>query len=258
MGYIWDSVYEDLQSTVEERLKKQYYENQPFPHIVLDNLFKPDSLLQCYREFPTPREGKWWAYENELEKKLARNDLHNLPQSIQSLIHELQSNRFVSLLQGLTGIHGLIVDHEHNGGGCHASLRGGHLGVHADYNYHPTTLLDRRLNVLVYLNAGWDPDWGGNLELWNRDMSRCIKSVVPDFNRTVIFSTTDWAYHGHPDPLDCPPMVTRKSIALYYYTNGRPDHEKSEPHSTIFKRRPQDSKEHDELRVKRAIRRLTT
>lgn len=257
MGYIRDSVYEDLQSTAEATLKSRYYTNQPFPHIVLDNLFKPESLLRPYREFPTPGDGFWWKYENPLENKFARNDLHNLPLSIQDLINELQSNRFVSLLQSITGIHGLIVDHELNGGGCHSISRGGFLGVHSDYNYHPTSRLDRRINVLVYLNAGWDPDWGGNLELWNRDMSRCITSIVPDFNRTVIFNVTDWAYHGHPDPLDCPAHVTRKSIAMYYYTNGRPDHEKSEPHSTIFKRRPQDSKEHDDLRVKRAIRRLT-
>jgi hypothetical protein len=38
----------------------------------------------------------------------------------------------------------------------------------------------------------------------------------------VIFSTTDFSYHGHPEPLNCPDNRSRRSLALYYYTNGRP------------------------------------
>jgi len=32
----------------------------------------------------------------------------------------------------------------------------------------------------------------------------------------------------------------RRSIALYYYTNGRPEEERSESHTTIFKMRPNE------------------
>jgi hypothetical protein len=41
----------------------------------------------------------------------------------------------------------------------------------------------------------------------------------------AMFSTTDYSYHGHPDPLSCPPDRSRRSLALYYYTNGRPAEE---------------------------------
>jgi Rps23 Pro-64 3,4-dihydroxylase Tpa1-like proline 4-hydroxylase len=167
-------------------------------------------------------------------------------------------NRFVNFLEKLTGIEGLITDHTLNGGGLHQILRGGKLDIHADYNYHPITQLDRRLNVLVYLNENWHPGWGGNLELWNKDMSSCEKSIEPFFNRVVIFSTNDDSFHGHPDPLECPETESRKSIALYYYTNGRPESERSAPHSTLFKRRPCDPviPEYEDLRKQRAVRRV--
>jgi 2OG-Fe(II) oxygenase superfamily len=87
--------------------------------------------------------------------------------------------------------------------------------------------VDRRLNVLVYLNEGWREEWGGALEMWDRDLRRRERRIAPHFNRTLVFLTTDYSYHGHPDPLDCPPGVTRKSVALHYYTNGRPDDEVS-------------------------------
>jgi hypothetical protein len=66
-------------------------------------------------------------------------------------------------------------------------------------------------------------------------MTECRKRVLPSFNRTVVFSTTDTSFHGHPHPLMSPEGVTRKSVSLYYYTAGRPEEERSEPHDTIFK-----------------------
>ncbi len=113
-------------------------------------------------------------------------------------------------------------------------MRGGFLKVHADFNWHPKLKLDRRLNVLIYLNRDWKDEYGGALELWDRSMTGPEKSVLPVFNRTVVFSTTDFSYHGHPHPLACPEATTRKSVSLYYYSNGRPDEEKSAPHDTIF------------------------
>jgi hypothetical protein len=96
---------------------------------------------------------------------------------------------------------------------------------------------DRRLNLLLYLNKDWHEEYGGNLELWNRNMSKCEARVLPVFNRVMIFGTTDFTYHGHPDPLNCPEGMTRKSMALYYFSNGRPADEVTGQHSTIFRAR---------------------
>jgi len=111
------------------------------------------------------------------------------------------------------------------------------LAIHADFNRHRAYSLDRRLNLLLYLNKDWREEYGGHLQLWNRDMTRCEAKVLPVFNRVMIFSTTDFTYHGHPDPLQCPEGMTRKSLALYYFSNGRPAEEVSDGHSTLFRPR---------------------
>jgi Rps23 Pro-64 3,4-dihydroxylase Tpa1-like proline 4-hydroxylase len=241
-------------------LSPNYQAQEPFPHLILDEVFNPDFLEQVADCYPEPNDEDWWKYQNVLEKKLARNDIHRLALPIQRLIHELQSNRFVKFLEALTGIPALITDHTLNGGGLHQIVRGGKLDVHADYNYHPLTHLDRRVNVIVYLNRNWRPEWKGNLELWDKDMLECKKSVEPIFNRLAVFNVTDQSFHGHPDPLECPEHESRKSIALYYYSNGRPAAEKTPPHSTLFKRRPSDpiTNETEALRFARSLRRLSS
>src|SRR5581483_6543461 len=116
---------------------------------------------------------------------------------------------------------GLIPDPYFTGGGLHQIERGGYLKIHADFDRHEKLGLQRRLNVLVYLNRDWDESYGGALELWDRAMTHPVVRVLPVFNRCVVFSTTDQSYHGHPEPLTCPPDRRRRSLALYYYTAAR-------------------------------------
>jgi hypothetical protein len=94
--------------------------------------------------------------------------------------------------------------------------------------------------LLLYLNKDWRAEFGGHLELWNREMTRCEAKILPVFNRLMVFGTTDFTYHGHPDPLRCPDGMTRKSLALYYFSNGRPAEEISGDHSTLFRARTED------------------
>ena len=58
-------------------------------------------------------------------------------------------------------------------------------------------------------------------------MKSCEKKIAPIFNRMVVFSTTDFSNHGHPEPMLCPKDYSRKSIALYYFSKGRPAEEVS-------------------------------
>ena len=146
---------------------------------------------------------------------------------------------FLQFLSEVTGIPNLISDPGFEGGGLHQIVRGGKLGVHADFNRHRDYGLDRRLNLLLYLNKDWREEYGGNLELWDRDMIQCEARVAPLFNRVMVFGTTDFTFHGHPDPLQCPEGMTRKSMALYYFSNGRPAEEVTGDHSTLFRARDQ-------------------
>ncbi|MBU2887588.1 2OG-Fe(II) oxygenase [Gilvimarinus agarilyticus] len=128
---------------------------------------------------------------------------------------------------------------EFTGGGFHSTLPGGKLDLHADFNIHLRNGLDRRINLILFLNKDWCESYGGHLELWDENLAAQPKRVLPVFNRAVIFGTTDFTYHGQPIELNCPEDRFRKSLALYYYSNGRPEAEKSgEKHLTLFKERP--------------------
>jgi Rps23 Pro-64 3,4-dihydroxylase Tpa1-like proline 4-hydroxylase len=209
----------------------------PFPHIVLDNLFDERLLSRIVEEFPGPSDIEWTKFRNKREIKLASNRDDHFGPTTRNLLYHFNSAPFLSFLSVLTGINNLIPDPFYEGGGLHQIERGGKLSIHADFNKHPRYQIDRRLNALLYLNKDWKDEYGGQLELWNGSMTRCGASILPIFNRLVVFETTDRSYHGHPDPLRCPEGMTRKSLALYYYTNGGPAQDRRSEHSTLFRER---------------------
>ncbi len=215
-----------------------YTQTQPFPHIVFDHFVPEEAVQTVLEEFPTSRDIEWRRHEHQQSKKLATENETQLGPFTRQFIYHLNSSVFLNFLETLTGIQGLIADPHLWGGGLHQIERGGHLGIHADFNRHPKLNLDRRLNLLLYLNKDWKEEYGGHLQLWDRKMKNCKEKILPIFNRCVIFSTTDYSFHGHPDPLTCPEGESRKSLALYYYTNGRLSEEISKNHSTLYQKRP--------------------
>jgi Rps23 Pro-64 3,4-dihydroxylase Tpa1-like proline 4-hydroxylase len=217
-------------------LHEQYANAQPFPHIVVDGLFDDADLDAVLDDFPPPDAMRWVRFDNALEKKLGfSHEQSVVSERVRRFLDATNGFEMLLFLEQLSGIDGLIPDPYFGGGGLHQIEPGGFLKIHADFNVHPKLHLDRRLNMLTYLNKGWREEWGGHLELWDADMNACRVRIAPLFNRTVVFSTTDTSFHGHPHPLASPAGVTRKSVSLYYYTAGRPEAERSEPHNTIFK-----------------------
>jgi len=218
-----------------EHLVAAYANASPFPHIVIDGLFPEEELQTVLDDFPSPQQMTWRIFDSPTEKKLGfHHELSTVSDRIERFLFLMNSHQVLSFLETLTGIEGLIPDPYYGGGGLHQIEPGGFLNVHADFNWHPKLRLDRRLNMLIYLNRNWPEEYGGHLELWDGSMKRCEKAILPVFNRTVVFSTTDRSFHGHPKPLRSPAGVTRKSVSLYYYTNGRPEGERSAPHDTLF------------------------
>ena len=181
-------------------------------------------------------------YNVQNEIKLSNNNYKKFSKNIKLFIDYLNSEDFINFLQDLTSIkEKLVSDPDLQGGGLHEIKRGGVLKIHTDFNRHPSFDLDRRINVLIYLNKNWEDSYGGHLEFWNKDVSKCEKKVLPSFNTMAIFSTTDFSNHGHPEPLNCPKNISRKSIALYYFSSGRPKNEIINVHKknkTYFKSRP--------------------
>jgi Rps23 Pro-64 3,4-dihydroxylase Tpa1-like proline 4-hydroxylase len=225
---------------VGRSLRAKYLAARPFPHVVVDGLVPNDLLDRVVEEFPAPSD-HWRHFDDDNQRKYGGGLVElDLGPAIRNVLAEFNSSAFVDFLQLLTAIdEPLIPDPHYRGGGLHQILTGGYLNVHADFNRHPTLGLDRRVNVLVYLNRDWDQAWCGELELWDRSMSVAERRIAPLFNRTVIFSITDTAYHGHPEPLRCPADRTRRSLAFYYYSNGRPPAESGDAHSTLW-RQPTD------------------
>jgi Rps23 Pro-64 3,4-dihydroxylase Tpa1-like proline 4-hydroxylase len=238
-----------LQETFLNQLEKlgrenaeQYRENAPFPSIYFDDFLPPAVLEAALRDFPEPKLLQWQNFNDQHQKKLAFDMVERLPASCRDVLLFLNSRPMLSFLETLTGIKGLIPDPYYVGGGLHQIEPGGKLDVHVDFNRHDKLRLDRRLNVLIYLNKDWPESYGGHFELWNRDMSAAAVKVLPIFNRCAIFSTTSSSYHGHPTPLACPLDRTRKSLATYYYTNGGLEEEANGSHTTLWQQRPGELK----------------
>ena len=235
--------------------KKNYAQAEPFPHIYFDDFFDNNVVERVLEEFPGENDIDWIKYYDGHQKKLANENEQNIGLFSRHVLYSLNSSLFLKFLEELTGIKNLISDPSFRGGGLHNIYRGGKLGVHVDFNKHEKYGLDRRLNLLLYLNKDWCEEYGGHIELWDREMKECVRSYLPKFNRVVIFTTNSTSYHGHPDPLRCPENMSRKSMALYYYTNGCPEAEVGNHHSTIFKLRTKEKVESKlTLKIKKLLR----
>lgn len=223
--------------TAGRALHSRYVNASPFPHIVLEDFMDADILRQVAHSYPHS-DGKAFFDRDQERLKFQYLPQESSSPLVRNLLAELNGRPFLAFLEEMTGIRGLISDPYYSGGGLHETKRGGHLGVHADFNIHGDMKVQRRLNLLVYLNEDWDDSYGGKLELWDREMKACEVSVAPLLGRAVVFSTDLDSFHGHPDPLSCPPDRSRRSIATYYYT-ALPEGLTSVPQrTTTFKSRP--------------------
>jgi Rps23 Pro-64 3,4-dihydroxylase Tpa1-like proline 4-hydroxylase len=226
---------------LSKQLSNQYQEAHPFPHIVIDK-FLPETILDSVLDEFNKNENWWydkvkWTEPYQVNKfywphdiETANNMPNDLP-TISALVNYLNSPIMLKYLEELTGIDNLIGDELLMGGGLHKITSGGKLAIHKDYNVHPVKKMYRRLNLLIYLNKNWKEEWGGNLELWDKDHTKLEVSVEPLFNRAVIFTISEDSLHGHPVPLNTPENVSRNSIALYYFTEVNPS---DNEHSVVF------------------------
>lgn len=226
----------DLSSSVTPELIEAYASASPFPHLVVDDFMPVDVLREVVKNFPEEDA------EVEFSRSVERGKVSFNPDRLQSALHRslfysFNSRPFIELVEHLTGIDGLLPDPYFLGGGYHQTSDGGHLSIHADFNLHRKLRLKRRVNVLIYLNEDWSKEYGGALELWERDMSSKAHAIEPIMNRCVIFNTDDDSYHGHPEPLNTGSSIFRRSIALYYYTASQAIFTEHTSRTTLFKAR---------------------
>jgi Rps23 Pro-64 3,4-dihydroxylase Tpa1-like proline 4-hydroxylase len=263
-GRVLDALLSDQFAAKLDALAKtkaeEYKANTPYPHIYFDNFLPLEVAEAALGAFPEPKEVEWHAYRDvNQKKKLAFDAAEKLPAPIRDVLWFLNSRPILRFLEQLTGIQCVLPDPNYAGGGLHQIRPGGLLEVHADFSYHKGLRLDRRINVLIYLNKDWKEEYGGHFELWDRKVTHAEKKILPVFNRCAIFSTTSESFHGHPEPLACPPDRNRKSIATYYYTNGRPEEDPglTHRHEVNFRERPGLNSVKMTIQMKKAIRSLT-
>ena len=219
-----------------DQLATRFGERDPFRHVVIENFFAPDYCAQLLAQFPAFERGNARNEDGGIGNKSTIEKIRRLGPAFAALDALVQSAEFLDLIGRITGIPELLYDPWYFGGGTHQNRNGQELDAHVDFNRHPVEKWHRRLNLIVYLNHEWNDAWGGSLELHSdpRSADDRITVITPLYNRAVIFETTEWSWHAFPRialPVD-KQGLTRKSVALYFYTKERPSDELADSHST--------------------------
>lgn len=218
---------------------------KPFPHLIVDGLFNSGIIKEASKSWPS-NNPHWIVYDNPLESKRALNYWTAFPSSIWCLLRGMMDLPIVSL----TGItEPLTSDPGLWGAGLHEMKSGDHLDLHLDCELHPRLNWQRRANMLLYLSE-WQPEWGGELELWEPGAKNPAISIVPHAGRLVLFCSGKDSLH-RVNTVKCPPDKRRQSIALYWWS--RPSGPSDSRLRALFIPMPdEDDSAKDILRRKRA------
>lgn len=217
----------------KSELKEEFNSKVPFRYLIIDDFLHQKSANNILEEFPKITQEWTDARGLHTQNKWSHTALHE--GVAKKFYEEINSKFFLSYLSELTNIKGLTKDPDLNGAGYHQTTNNGFLNIHVDFNrIDGNDKLDRRLNLLVYLNKNWVEKNGGYLELWDMEKKERIGNIKPKFNRCVIFETNEISYHGHPVPLDIEDNQSRKSLSVYYYTKGRDDIPYTKSHNTLY------------------------
>jgi len=196
-------------------LKENFINAKPFEHVVIDNFLNDEYIEKMHQEFPSDYTN-WHKYCNPLEYKYSNNNIDLLQPIIKNVYYYLSSNEMLSIFKKFTNIDNLEYDEYMHGAGLHVYPSKGKLNVHLDYEKHPFSGKERRLNIILFMNKNWNDEWNGANELWDEELKNCIVETKVKFNRAIIFKTNDKSYHGVPKEIACPLHKYRKTLAYYY------------------------------------------
>jgi len=225
-----------------EALAREFAAAQPFRHVVIDDFLEAALCQRLIEHFPPFDSTHALNERNHAGGKAVFPDLPSLGPPYRAFDRLMQDRDLLRLIEKITGIQKLLYDPEYIGGGTHENLSNQELDTHVDFNYHPRTNRYRRLNLLLFLNPLWEPSWGGSLELLRNPWVETtvgvdFRSIVPLANRCVIFETSEGSWHGFPR-INAPPGVSRRSIAVYFYTREAPAEGAAPSHATLYFQRP--------------------
>ncbi|MDB9706652.1 2OG-Fe(II) oxygenase [Porticoccaceae bacterium] len=204
--------------------------NEPYEHLVIEKFLNESDYKDVKIEAMRLHDiGKTDQSYHLNSKKSANHRYSDYEVEIGERLKEIYTGKVKELAENLLG-YKVLTDIEHNwGGGFHFLERGGFLNMHVDFNIHPHTGLKRVANAIIYLNDGWESNWGGNLKLLNKRTREEI-SYTPEGNRLVIFPVRDDTWHGNPERVNSDRV--RASFAMYFYIKMQDETETA--HSTIY------------------------
>ncbi len=214
-----------------ESLRARLQAGQPFPHLVVENLFNPRLLELVTEEFD---QSQWIDVKSNYESTRRTALGAHLGPASQLYFDVVNSGWFTEWLSAVIDVPYLLPDPKLFGGGLHESKPGATFAVHRDFNLHRHLGLKNEMVFITYLNKGWQPEWGASLELWNATKDKCVTKVLPEFGHTLLMPHGPVSYHGHPDPMTPPDGRPRRSIAAYYYTSPDAGKTREDQVSSIF------------------------
>jgi 2OG-Fe(II) oxygenase superfamily len=225
-----------------EDLRQQFATAQPFRHVVIEHFLEPSFCQELIAQFPPFTAGDARNERGDAAGKSVIGQVARLGPAFRQFDRLMRDAGFLGALGRITAIPGLLYDEDYAGGGTHENLDGQELDPHVDFNYHPRWGWHRRLNLIVFLNPEWEEAWGGCLELLREPSSQAPEArrvVAPRANRAVLFETTEKSWHGFP-VIRTPPGkgISRKSLAVYFYSHDRPAAEIAPSHGTYYYQRP--------------------
>ena len=245
-----------------DELNEQFLSGSPFENVVIDDFLENSYAESLYHLFPSHTNYKnWYFYENPVEVKYAFDNIHELPVELKNYFYYLSSRKITEKIAEITNIPDLGYDEYLHGAGLHSHPRYGRLNIHLDYEKHPYSGKERRINIIYFLTKDWNNEmWNGSNELWDPKASKCIKKTDVKFNRAILFKTNDISWHGLPEIIMCPNEVFRNSLA-YYYVSPLNTQKKEDEYrkKATFVKRPEDpySKKMEDLYEIRRNRRIT-
>tara|TARA_B100000686_G_C16787658_1_gene976339 strand:- start:456 stop:1340 length:885 start_codon:yes stop_codon:yes gene_type:complete len=187
-------------------------------YVIIKNFLNSDIIKKVNDSFPSI-DDSWYKYWNPIEVKYANDKINSFPSIIKDVFYFLSSNIIKKKISKICGIPNLEIDEYLHGAGLHAHPRNGRLNIHLDYEKHPITNKQRRLNIILYLSKNWKPEWNGHTELYDDNYQNLIAKSPVVFNQAIIFKTNENSWHGLPEKIQCPENVYRKSLAYYYVSD---------------------------------------
>ncbi len=212
-----------------EKHQENFHASEPYPYVVIDDFLPIDEAIKIAESFPDKDQINWrlagpgdskHTQDPNIEK-ITSSDEEAFPKDIRQAMYSLQSGIFIRFLEKLTGFEHLNADPHHFGCGLHSTGSGGRLMLHVDASRHPNKDFQQLINLIYYCTPDWKEEYGGHLELWDKEAKQCVKKITPSFNRAVIFYTGRDCYHGQPEPTTSPKNIRRNSLALYFYSTKK-------------------------------------